>query len=85
MCVLQVLPDGRPLPTNMLFNFTPEEIRAAGALYHKLNPITSQSSNLHYHHQPSQYPQQHQQEQQHSKQQQQQQQQQQQVMNGQTP
>jgi serine/threonine protein kinase len=34
-----VLPDGRGLPTHILFNFTPEEIRAAGDLYHKLNPI----------------------------------------------
>ena len=40
----QVLPDGRPLPTSILFNFTPEEIRAAGDLYHKLNPMTNQSS-----------------------------------------
>eukprot|EP00802_Teleaulax_amphioxeia_P009795 Tamp_09816.p1 GENE.Tamp_09816~~Tamp_09816.p1 ORF type:complete len:634 (+),score=94.30 Tamp_09816:190-1902(+) len=40
-----VLPDGRPLPTSILFNFTPEEIRAAGDLYHKLspNPVSSHS------------------------------------------
>jgi serine/threonine protein kinase len=39
-----MLPDGRPLPTSILFNFTPEEVRAAGDLYHKLNPVTPQFS-----------------------------------------
>ena len=42
----QVLPDGRPLPTSILFNFTPEEIRAAGDLYHKLNPVTQKNMQM---------------------------------------
>ena len=41
----QVLPDGRPLPGSILFNFTPEEVRAAGDLYHKLNPKLSPVSS----------------------------------------
>eukprot|EP00960_Hanusia_phi_P058035 763751-Hanusia_phi.AAC.4 len=33
-----VLPDGRPIPARILFNFTPEEVRLAGELYPKLRP-----------------------------------------------
>jgi len=51
----QVLPDGRPLPGSILFNFTPEEVRAAGDLYHKLNPkLSPVSSNPGQHQQMQQ-------------------------------
>eukprot|EP00290_Baffinella_frigidus_P026449 CAMPEP_0180237996 /NCGR_PEP_ID=MMETSP0987-20121128/30675_1 /TAXON_ID=697907 /ORGANISM="non described non described, Strain CCMP2293" /LENGTH=349 /DNA_ID=CAMNT_0022204455 /DNA_START=12 /DNA_END=1061 /DNA_ORIENTATION=- len=41
------LPDGRPLPTSFLFNFTEQEARAAGTLMDRLLPGASPSPHNH--------------------------------------
>jgi hypothetical protein len=47
-----LLPDGRPLPVSLLFNFTPQEVRAAGELYFKLRPLSGRSPQLQERHVP---------------------------------
>ena len=47
-----LLPDGRPLPVSLLFNFTPQEVRAAGELYFKLRPLSGRSPQSQEQHVP---------------------------------